>query len=331
MADATFTAVDLSRLPAPDVIEKLHFETILAEAVAQMQARMPDFEARDSDPATKLLQVTAYLAQLLRQRVNDAARAVMPAYATGADLDNIAALFGIARLTLTPANTELGIPAVMESDADFRRRMVLAPEGYSVAGPEGAYIFHALSADPLVLDASATSPEPDDIRALVLSVLADHDANPALVNAMTLALDSATWPGQVVVSVLSRAETGEASPALIAIVEAHLSDETIRPLTDHVIAQSAEIVGFEVDATLTTFSGPDGAVVLDAARARLDRYVEESHRIGRDITISGLHAALHVEGVQNVVLAHPTADLIISRTQAPFCTGISLTYAGTGE
>ncbi|MCW2391941.1 baseplate J/gp47 family protein [Sphingobium sp. B11D3A] len=297
MADATFTAVDLSRLPAPDVIEKLDFETILADAVAQMQARMPDFEARDSDPATKLLQVTAYLAQLLRQRVNDAARAVMPAYATGADLDNIAALFGIARLTLTPANTELGIPAVMESDADFRRRMVLAPEGYSVAGPEGAYIFHALSADADVLDASATSPS----------------------------------PGEVIVSVLSRQGDGTASPALLATVAAFVSDETRRPLTDFVSVQSAQIVPYAVQATLTTYSGPDGSVVVEAARQQLEDYVAASHRLGRDITRSGLFAALHAEGVQNVVLTAPVADVIISRTQAPHCTGISLTYAGTGE
>ncbi|MCW2410875.1 MULTISPECIES: baseplate J/gp47 family protein [unclassified Sphingobium] len=297
MADATFTAVDLSRLPAPDVIEKLNFETILADAVAQMQARTPDFEARESDPATKLLQVTAYLAQLLRQRVNDAARAVMPAYATGADLDNIAALFGIARLTLTPANTALGIPAVMESDADFRRRMVLAPEGYSVAGPEGAYIFHALSADADVLDASATSPS----------------------------------PGEVIVSVLSRQGDGTASPALLATVATFVSDETRRPLTDFVSVQSAQIVPYAVQATLTTYSGPDGSVVVEAARQQLEDYVAASHRLGRDITRSGLFAALHAEGVQNVVLSAPVADLIVTRTQAPHCAGISLTYAGTGE
>lgn len=297
MADATFTAVDLSRLPAPDVIEALDFETILADAVARMQALMPEFENRDSDPATKLLQAFSYFAQLLRQRVNDAARAVMPAYAVGTDLDNIAALFGIERLMITPADTVLGIPAVMESDADFRRRMVLAPEGYSVAGPEGAYVFHALSADPDVLDASATSPD----------------------------------PGEVVVSVLSRTGAGWAPADLVAAVAAYVSDETRRPLTDFVTVQSAAIVEYTVVATITTFSGPDGSVVMDAARAKLDEYVASSHRIGRDITRSGIFAALHVEGVQNVVLTSPAADIIITREQAPHCTGITLTYAGTGE
>ncbi|CCA91317.1 baseplate J/gp47 family protein [Novosphingobium sp. PP1Y] len=297
MADATFTAVDLSRLPAPDIVEELDFETILADAVARMQAQMPEFITRDSDPATKLLQVFAYFAQLLRQRVNDAVRAVMPAYAVGADLDNIAALFGITRFTLASADEALGIPAVMESDADFRRRMVLAPEGYSVAGPEGAYIFHALSADADVLDASATSPA----------------------------------AGEVLVSVLSRTGSGAASAALVSKVAAYVSDETRRPLTDFVTVQSAEIVTYAVEATLTTFSGPDGGVVLAAAHANLDAYIASSHRLGRDITRSAIFAALHVEGVQNVELSAPAADIIVSRTQAPHCTGTTINYAGTGE
>lgn len=297
MADATFTAVDLSRLPAPQLIDPLDFETIYADAVAHMKSLFPAFENRDSDPASKLLQTFAYFAQLIRQRVNDAARAVMPAYAVGADLDNIAALFGIARLMITPPDPVLGVPAVMESDADFRRRMVLAPEGYSVAGPEGAYVFHALSADPDVLDASAISPT----------------------------------PGHVVVSILSRADGGMAAPALCDAVQAYLSDETRRPLTDYVTVQAAEIVEFTVDAAITTFSGPDGSIVMDTARARLAAYVTESHRIGRDVTRSGIFAALHVEGVQNVALTSPAADIVISREQAPFCTAVTLIHAGTGE
>jgi phage-related baseplate assembly protein len=196
-----------------------------------------------------------------------------------------------------PADLVLGIPAVMESDADFRRRMILAPEGYSVAGPEGAYIFHALNADPDVLDASATSPA----------------------------------PGEVLVSVLSRTGNGTASPALRAIVDAHVSDESRRPLTDFVTVQSAGIVNFAILASITTFSGPDGSVVLAASRARVEEYVIASHRMGRDITRSAIFAALHGEGVQNVVLTSPAADIIIDRTQAPYCTGITINYAGTGE
>lgn len=301
MADPTFTAVDLSRLPAPDIIETLDFETLLAEAVARFRTEMAalgvTIETRDSDPAMKLLQTFTYLAQLLRQRVNDAARAVMPAYAVGGDLDNIAALFGIMRLTIAPADEANGISAVMETDTEFRRRMVLAPEGYSVAGPEGAYLFHALSADAEVLDATATSPD----------------------------------PGVVVLSLLSRIGDGAASQRLIDVVQAYVSADTRRPLTDLVIVQSAEILQYAVDYDLTSFNGPDGTLVLANSLASVQAYVGESHRIGRDITLSALYRAAHVEGAQNIRFHAPTADIVVTRTQAPFCTGVTGRLVGASE
>ncbi|TCP98150.1 phage-related baseplate assembly protein [Sphingomonas sp. PP-F2F-A104-K0414] len=295
---STFTAVDLSRLPAPTIVETLDFDTIYGQMLAQSVALVPDFDATvESDPAVKLLQVAAYREMLLRARVNDAARAVMPAYAIGADLDNLAALMGVARLVITPANEQTGAAAVLESDEDFRRRLVLAPEGYSVAGPEGAYIFHSLSASSDVLDASATSPATGEVR----------------------------------ITILARAGTGVASAALLAAVLAYVSAETRRPLTDYVTIQSAEIIQYGVDASIRTFAGPDGSIVIAEARARLAAYIANSHCLGRDITRSGIFAALHVEGVQNVVLTSPAADVVLDRTQAGWCTATNVVHAGLGE
>lgn len=296
----TFTAVDLSRLPAPTVIEALSYETILQDMRADLQARLgaAAFDALvESDPAIAVLEVAAYREFLLRGRVNDAARAVMPAYATGADLDQLAALMSVTRLLIEPADPVAGTAAVYESDADLRRRLVLAPEGYSVAGPEGAYVFHALSADPDVLDASATSPA----------------------------------PGEVVVTVLSRVGDGGAAGGLIDTVAAHLSAETRRPMTDQVSVQSAEILAYQVEADLYTFAGPDSSIVLAQAQAGLARYVAASHRLGRDVTLSGLYAALHVEGVQRVDLVQPEATIPADRTQATWCIGTAVQLAGLAE
>ncbi len=331
MSDATFTAVDLSRLPPPDIVETLDFETLYAEAVARLKAQLPDHVLRDSDPAAKVLQDIAYRAQQHRQRVNDATHGVMPAFAVSADLDQIAALVGATRKTITPADPATGTPAVRESDDDFRRRMVLAPESFSVAGPRGAYVSHALSADADVLDADAYSPKPDDIRALVMAVLADHNVDAVVVDAMSAALDAADWPGDVIVPILSRSGTGEAPPELIDTVEAYLSDETRRPLTDHVIPRSAEIVTFAIEAAITTYAGPDASIVLAEAQRRINAYAADNHRLGRDITLSGIYGALHVPGVQNVALASPANDIVIARYQASNCTGITLTHAGVAE
>lgn len=295
----TFTAVDLSRLPAPSVVEALNFETIYADMLASLIVFVPDFDATvESDPAVKILQVAAYRELLLRARINDAARQVMVAFATDTNLDHLAALFGVTRLLITPAVPADGIAAVYESDTDLRSRVVIAPEALSVAGPEGAYIFHARSASGDVLDASATSPS----------------------------------PGNVLVTILSRAVGGVASPALIATVLAYLSSETRRPMTDNVTVQSATIVPFVVTATLKTFSGPDSGIVLAAARARLDDYLARSYRLGRDITRAGIIAALGaVEGIQNVILTAPAADIVLDRTQAGLWTAITITHGGIAE
>ena len=293
----TYTAIDLSQVAAPLVVETIDFEVILAEMLADLQARLPAFTALvESDPAYKILEVAAYREVILRQRVNEAARAVMLAYATGTDLDNLASLLGVVRLVVAPGDPEALPPvaAVMESDTDLRRRVQLSLEGFSTAGPSGAYIFHALSADGDVLDASAISPA----------------------------------PGDVLVSILSRTGNGAASPALQAAVEAALSAEDVRPLCDTVGVQSAEIVEYAITATLRFNPGPDSATILANAEAAAAAYAAAQHRLGLDVTLSGIYAALHQPGVARVDLASPAGNIAISLEQASYCTAITLTDGG---
>lgn len=295
---STFTAVDLSRLPAPAVVEQIDYEVIFADMLAQFRQLAPEFNAlTESDPIYKLIQLASLREMEFRQRANEGCRAVLLAYASGSDLDHLAAFYGVQRMQIDPGNPAQSIPPTMESDVEFRRRAQLSPESLSVAGPEGAYIFHALSADPGVLDASATSPS----------------------------------PGEVVVTVLARAGDGTANPALVAAVAAKLSDDSVRPLTDHVTVQAATIIPYAVKATVYTFAGPDSALVLAESKRRLERYIQESHRLGRDVPLSGIYSVLHSEGVQSVRIDSPAANMIIDRTQAPWCTGITITYGGVDE
>ena len=97
------TLIDLSLLPAPNVIEPLDYETLLADRKARLLALAPTAQqaelaavlALESEPLTQFLQETAYRELLLRARINDAARACMLPWATGADLDNLGALYGV--------------------------------------------------------------------------------------------------------------------------------------------------------------------------------------------------------------------------------------------
>jgi len=296
---SSFTAVDLSRLPMPEVIEQIDYETLLAAMRAALQARLPGFDAwLESDPIVKLLEVAAYREMGLRQQFNDRARSVMLAYALGgADLDHLGALFGVKRRLLDSGDPAKQQPARYESDVDFRRRITLAPERFSVAGPEGAYIYHALGAHADVLDTSVASPQ----------------------------------PGQVQVHVLSRHGDGSADTALLTAVNSALNADHVRPLTDYVTVASAQIVAYDIEASITTYAGPDASVVLAQSQQRAQRYAAANHRLGRDVTRSALFAALHSEGVQRVILHQPVTDLLLNRQQAAFCTGITLNYAGTDE
>lgn len=297
---SVFTPIDLSLLPAPDVVETLDFETILAAMLTDLRARDATFDALvESDPAFKILEVAAYRELLIRQRVNDGARAVMLAYSGGADLENLAGLFGVTRKTITPANPAAVPPvaAVMESDIDLRLRTQLALEGLSTAGPVGAYQFHALSVEGVKDAAIAGPPETD--------------------------------PGVVRVTLLGNAGNGAVGAPIIAAVESVLNDEDVRPLTDEVEVQSAVITNFEVVATLYILQGPDPTLVRDEALASVEAFVARQHKVGADIRLSALYAALHVAGVDRVTLSAPgiVADLVIDGEHAPYCTDITLSTA----
>ncbi|WIA56548.1 baseplate J/gp47 family protein [Sphingobium sp. WTD-1] len=274
-------AVDLSRLPPPQVVETLDFETIKARILAEFQSRYADFDALvESDPAMKLVEVFAYRELLMRQNFNERAVSMLLPFATGADLENLGAYFGVGRLD-------------GESDTALLRRIQLAPDSYSVAGPESAYVFHALSADVTISDASAIM----------------------------------AAPGEVLVTLLNEAGDGTATPEQIAAVEAIVTHDEVRPLTDSVSVQSAQIVGYTIHARLHIAYGPDTALVLSTAQAALDTYLAQRRRLGRLVSYSGHAGALQVAGVETLELISPAADIAISRTQAAHPTSILVEVA----
>ncbi|VED52079.1 Baseplate assembly protein J [Raoultella terrigena] len=298
------STIDLSQLPSPTIIETLDFETILADVRAVMVAAFPEDQqaavaaalALESEPLTIIAQAMAYRELLLRQRINEGAAACMLSHATGDDLDNIAANLDTERLVITAATDTAD--AVTEGDEALRLRAQAAFEGMSVAGPSAAYEYFARSASGQVSDARATSPS----------------------------------PAEVVVAVLSTEGDGTASAALLAAVAAAVNDEEVRPLGDRVTVQSAEIVEYDINATLYLYPGPESEPIINAAMASLQTFLADNDKkIGRDIVRSAISAALHVQGVQRVVINTPAADLQIDNTQAARNTGYTVDNGGTDE
>jgi phage-related baseplate assembly protein len=297
---STFTAIDLAQLPAPQIVEQIDFEQILAERKAyaislwpvEEQAEIAARLALESEPLTKLLQENAYRETVWRQRVNEASVANMLALAKGTDLENIAANYNIARLVVQEAKPSATppIPLVVESDDSLRERAQMAWEGLSTAGSRNSYIFHARSADGQVADATAESPSPATVVVIVQSLLGD----------------------------------GTASPALLATVKTYLSDDDRRPVADRLTVQGADIINYQVKAKLYMLSnGPESELALAAAKTSLLKFVNQRRRLGLEVSESIVHASLHVEGVRKVVLQN-WQDIVATPYQAPFCTHIDL-------
>ncbi|CAH9054887.1 hypothetical protein PSECIP111951_01130 [Pseudoalteromonas holothuriae] len=158
-------AIELSRLAVPDVIENLQYEAIYKQMHEALLEAIPEYTSLASDPATKLLEIAATRELLLRQRINDAARSVMVAYAQGKDLDHLGVLFGVER-------------SVNESDERYRLRIPLSLESHSMAGTMGAYEYQTMAATSDVRDVYVYSSKPGFVD---VKVLPEQGAEPQQV------------------------------------------------------------------------------------------------------------------------------------------------------
>lgn len=294
------TTINLLNVPAPTVVETLSYETIFSAMLADLKLRDEAFTALvESDPAYKILEVCAYRELLIRQRVNDATKSVMLAYATGSDLEQLGANFGVVRKTLIEGNTNVNpvVVAVYEDDETLRLRIQSALNGITTAGPKSSYEFHALAVDT-ILDVDVVGPP--------------------TVSA-----------GNVRVTIISATGDGSATQTQIDAVSAKLNSDSIRPLTDLVTVQSASIVPFKLNLTLYIRPDWDSAVIIQTATTNVTAYCNSVRKVGSEVRISGIHAGGFVAGVERVVFNSTAgainSDLIISDVEASYLSQLIIT------
>lgn len=294
------STVDLSALPPPQVLESLDFEEVYQEELSLFRAYMGDnWNAHlESDPVVKLLELGAYRRLQTRARINDAAKALLLAYARGTDLDHLAANVRLKRLVIQEADAQSvpPVPKVMELDDALRERIQLVYEGLTTAGPRNSYILHARNASALVADAQAESPS----------------------------------PAHVVVTVLHLEGNGVADQKLLDKVLLHLSDEDIRPVGDRLTVQSAEVLEYRIDAVVhMAGTGSENDAILAEATRRLQTWINPRRRLGVEVSRSAIDAQLHITGVSRVDLPG-WVDIPRATHQAAYCTGFSVVQGGAG-
>ncbi len=283
--------VVLSSIPTPSVVEEISYEAIvqrqkdkfqeLWEAVRVSYPELPDYDVSmlETDPAMIIIEAESYRELLMRARTNDAARANLLRWATGADLDNLAADHGVVRLE-------------GESDERLKQRIVLADQGRSTAGPEEWYEYHAMSVDIDVAEAKVYKPGAGpEISVAILSVSNGGVASPALLSDVETALTAKGVRGMNdVLSVVAAAQATvnitynvwllpEASEAILDTLEDVLRD-----------AWAAEGgIGFDLlPAWITARLMVDGVSKIEVTAPAVDQICDDNSAIALG-TITGTY------------------------------------------
>lgn len=278
---------ELASLPPPQVIDEISYETILASQIAILVSKMAaanvdyDVDALETDPAIIQMEVAAHADMLLRQRTNEAIRSNLLPFASNADLDILAQFYDVSRLD-------------GESDAQLRRRVVLAIQGRSPGGTEARYKFITLSADARVADVAIYTIDKDPT-----------------IHAAVFAADNG----------------GIADAALLSAVNAALQTSDVRMVNDIIVVASAAQVSIDVAAKLWLLPQTDAAILSDL-EAQLRASWASTLGLGRDVTHSWLSAQLQQSGVQRVELTAPLSDVKMPFNQAAALGDIALEIAG---
>lgn len=283
------TTLDLSNLPPPQVIRDLNYEAILAERLESLASRLEE-EGVDwdvggllTDPLAIAEREDAFRELLGLAAINDAAKSLMLPFATGANLDQLAAGYGIVRRVIRAATAETA--AVMEGDKELRRRVQAAPEALTTAGSAGSYIHHAFEASAEVCDVGLVVPRLGRVDVILLS--RDVDGGPS-------------------------------AEARLAVRERLLSKD-IRSMTAEIVVRGADTLVFRIELTLIIPAGPDPKLVRAEAETSVRRMLAQRRAIAAAIPRSAIIAAAHVAGVERVDLAEPVADVAPAADEVASC------------
>lgn len=185
-----------------------------------------------------------------------------------------------------------------ESDSDFADRIRLAPNSFSVAGPEKAYVYHAKSVSPAIIDVKVDSPTPGEVDVYVL-------------------LTDGTLPTE---------DTLEQ-------IEEHLSDENIRPLTDYVVVKAPTASNYEIELHywINQEDSSKAAQIQSDVEAAVEQYrLWQQTKIGRDITPGKLLQLVFAAGASRVddSKLKPAAWKKLEAMQVAQCTKVNVVYEG---
>ena len=179
-----------------------------------------------------------------------------------------------------------------EDDEKFRERIRVSLSDKSTAGARNTYISYTLSADERIEDVYVHSPTPGVVRVVY-------------------------WAPEMDTVMQER-------------VEAALSADDVRPLTDDVQIVAATEIPVDITATLIIERGRDASKIVAEATERVQAGAI-SPQIGQDVSLSRIISLLMVPGVLDVQLAAPTGNLTVGNESIAVLGTLSINYEVTGD
>lgn len=319
----------LNQLVEPEIVRVEKFEELLeeikADTVAYVAARDADKAARiaealenDSELLSLLLQAVTLRVQTHERAYNAKIKQMLAWWAEGTNLDARLADMGLERRVISEGDPDAfpPVPAEQESDEDARIRYYLAPH----APAAGSRLQYRREAMTLGERAAVTVASPAAGQ-VVVTYTFSPDGNVAKVKDAT---GRQTAPGEVMVTTLGREGDGTPSAELLEASRAHFAREDVRPETDLVSVQGAQVQGYKIRAVVSIRNGPDSGLTKAAAEKACQAYADERHVLEGYIDPSRISHELFAIGAERVQMLEPLQPLECTAFQAPYCTGVEI-------
>jgi len=318
-----------NQLAEPAIVTVEAFEALLAEfkvfVVDYVAARSPETATKlqvsldnESELLTLALEAFCVRLQTHERKYNARIKQMLAWWATGSNLDARLADMGLERQLLDPGDPAAfpPIPPIYESDDDARLRYYLAPHA-PAAGSRMQYrreVF-TLGERPAV-KVETTAP-----GVVTVTYSFDPDGYAAQVKDGN---GRRTAPGEVRVTVLSREADGTPSADLLDGVRRHFARPDVRPETDLVTVQAAEIKRYKIRVVAKINAGPDSGLTKVAAEQQLQAYADACHRLEGRVDPSWIDYTIHTAGAVQLEILEPVEPIVTTAFQAPYCTGVEV-------
>ena len=185
-----------------------------------------------------------------------------------------------------------------ESDENFRERIQIAPESFSVAGPKEAYRYFARSANADIIDVAVMTPP---------------DTNPGEVHIYPL-MTGGTLP----------------SDEVLGEVFSVCSAEDIRPCTDYVSVKAPIPVYYSVNVKYwieLKDAGYSDLIMSAVQGAVSDWYMWQRQKLGRDINPSELIQRVMNAGAKRCEVSRPEFR-VLKDYEVGICVNSNIEYGG---